>query len=135
MKLKEFAPGGGRPSVYSHLVELHMLQEFSPRSGRQFPRGVPTYEFAKCSQKLHEIERIWTLREGRASLVPPLRSTTVYSHLVELHTLQEFHLWCDTCWPLGQPTLQPNLSLPHTFDQTLVGLKTGNLSCCHCLTV
>ena len=27
-------------------------------------RGAPTYDFAKFSQKLHEIERIWT-RGGR----------------------------------------------------------------------
>ena len=26
------------------------------------PPGVPTYDFAKFSQKLHEIERIWTPR-------------------------------------------------------------------------
>ena len=32
----------------------------SPRRGRQLPRGgAPTYDFAKISQKLHEIERIW----------------------------------------------------------------------------
>ena len=30
----------------------------SPRRGRQLSRGVPTYDFAKFSQKLHEIERI-----------------------------------------------------------------------------
>ena len=27
---------------------------------QDFPRGVRTYEFAKFSHKLHEIERIWT---------------------------------------------------------------------------
>ena len=32
----------------------------SPRRGRQLPGGAPTYDFAKISQKLHEIERIWT---------------------------------------------------------------------------
>ena len=40
----------------------------SPRRGRQLPsggRGAPTYVFAKFSQKLHEIERIWT-RGGEA---------------------------------------------------------------------
>ena len=47
----------------------------SSRRGRQLPRGAPTYDFAKFSQKLHEIERISTPgggREGRA----PLRSAT-----------------------------------------------------------
>ena len=33
--------------------------------------GAPTYDFAKFSQKLHEIERIWT-PGGGASLTPPL---------------------------------------------------------------
>ena len=36
----------------------------SPRRGRQLPGGAPTYDFAKNSQKLHEIERIWTPRGG-----------------------------------------------------------------------
>ena len=31
----------------------------SPRRGLQLPRGAPTYDLAKFSQKLHEIERIW----------------------------------------------------------------------------
>ena len=45
----------------------------SPRRGRQLPGGVPTYEFVEFSQKLHEIERIWTRGgEGRASPAPPL---------------------------------------------------------------
>ena len=44
-----------------------------------FPRGVganspgggaPTYEFVEFSQKLHEIERIWT-PGGRGSPAPP----------------------------------------------------------------
>ena len=34
-----------------------------------FRRGVATYDLAKFLQKLHEIERIWTLRG--ASLAPP----------------------------------------------------------------
>ena len=32
---------------------------------QEFPRrGAPTYDFAKISPKLHEIERIWTPRVG-----------------------------------------------------------------------
>ena len=35
--------------------------------------GAPTYDFAKFSRKLHEIERIWTPGGGwGASLAPPL---------------------------------------------------------------
>ena len=41
----------------------------SLRSGRQLPRGMTTYNFAKFSQKLHGIERIWTPR-GCTSLMP-----------------------------------------------------------------
>ena len=35
------------------------IEDF-PEEGRQLSRGAPTYDFAKFSQKLHEIERIWT---------------------------------------------------------------------------
>ena len=40
------------------------------------PRGAPTYDFAKLSQKLHEIERIWT-RGGARVPRARLRSATV----------------------------------------------------------
>ena len=41
---------------------------------QDFPEaGAPTYDFAKISQNLHEIERIWTHQEaGGASVAPPL---------------------------------------------------------------
>ena len=48
-----------------------------PRGARQPLRGVPTYDFAKFSQKLHEIERIWT-PWGRASLAAPLDPPLVH---------------------------------------------------------
>ena len=49
----------------------------SPRRGRQLPGGAPTYDFAKFSQKLHEIKRIWAPGGGvpRAPLDPPLQAT------------------------------------------------------------
>ena len=34
-------------------------QGFPRGGGANSPGGVPTYDFAKFSQKLHEIERIW----------------------------------------------------------------------------
>ena len=47
------------------------IQDF-PEEGAPTPRGGgATYDFAKFSQKLHEIERIWTATGG-ASLTPPL---------------------------------------------------------------
>ena len=37
---------------------------FPQGGGTNSPGGMPTYNFAKISQKLHEIERIWTPRWG-----------------------------------------------------------------------
>ena len=49
------------------------IQDF-PEVGTPTPGGgAPTYDFAKFSQKLHEIERIWT-RGARPSR--PIRSAT-----------------------------------------------------------
>ena len=52
-----------------------------PRGGGANPPGrrVSTYDFAKCSQKLHEIERIWTGGGGGTRFSRPLRSATVES--------------------------------------------------------
>ena len=48
-----------------------------PQGGAPTPRGgAPTYDFAKISQKLYEIERIWTPRGARVPCAPPLRSAT-----------------------------------------------------------
>ena len=47
----------------------------SPRRGRQLSGGAPTYNFAKFSQKLHEIERTWTPGGARPKFYyvdPPL---------------------------------------------------------------
>ena len=54
----------------------------SPRRGRQLPGGTPTYDFAKFSQKLHEIERIWTPGGGDFPRAP-LRSTTAIHCLID----------------------------------------------------
>ena len=53
------------------LTHISGGSRISPRRGLQLPGGggPPTYDFAKISQKLHDIERIWT---GGASLAPPL---------------------------------------------------------------
>ena len=56
------------------------IQDF-PEEGAPTPRGggAPTYDFAKISQKLHEIERIWTPGGGARVPCAPLRSATVNS--------------------------------------------------------
>ena len=56
--------------LVSPIVQLSGGSRISPRRGCQLPRGVPTYDFAILSQKLHKIERIWV--PGGASLAPPL---------------------------------------------------------------
>ena len=49
---------------------------FPRGGGTNSPGGALTYDFAIFSQKLHEIKGIWVPR-GCASLMPPLRSTTL----------------------------------------------------------
>ena len=41
---------------------------FPQGGGANSPGGAPTYDFAKFSQKLHEIERIWTPGGARPKL-------------------------------------------------------------------
>ena len=72
----------------------------SPRRGRQLSRGrqhtiLPN--FPKNCMKLKEFG------PGGSGCVPrtPLRSVNAHSHLVEVYMLQQFHLWCYTCWALG----------------------------------
>ena len=65
------------------------------RGGAPTPQGsAPTYDFAKFSQKLHEIERIWT-RE-RASLAPPLRSVFTSASIRSMWLLYPSISF--TCW-------------------------------------
>ena len=48
---------------------------FPRGGGANSPGGAPTYDFAKFSQKLHEIERIWTPGGGHPKFYyvdPPL---------------------------------------------------------------
>ena len=65
---------GGSLSVIDHTA--HRIQDF-PEEGAPTPGGAPTYDFAKFSQKLHEIERIWPSGGGGGwGRAPPLRSAT-----------------------------------------------------------
>ena len=96
-----------------------------PRRGRQLPRGAPTYDFAKFSQKLHEIERIWAPRGGGEARVPrtPLRSATVSCPLVPTHV--HSRLW-------AAPTSHLlKLSLPNIFTMKL---REGNVFTGMCLS-
>ena len=59
------------------LLCLHILfykqwqiQHF-PEVGAPTLQGAPTYDYAKFSRKMHEIERIWTPRGSRTTLSPP----------------------------------------------------------------
>ena len=60
------------------LYSLSVADPGFPRGGGTNPKGgAPTYYLANFSRKLHENEEILG-RGGRASLVPPLRSATVF---------------------------------------------------------
>ena len=59
-------------SALTIMGEQWRIQDF-PEEGVPTPQGgAPTYDFAKFSQKLHEIERIWAPRGGARPLHPPL---------------------------------------------------------------
>ena len=61
-----------RVSLYSK-VQCRGGSRILRRRGRQPSReGVPTYYFPKFSEKLHEIEKFWTVGGGRAGSAPPL---------------------------------------------------------------
>ena len=71
--------------TYHVLSQTRITGKVFPSNGRlqwriqDFPEGGAWTlqggrEHAKFSRKLHEIERIWTPRGGRASLTPPPRS-------------------------------------------------------------
>ena len=66
----------GYPRQVQWLFEFWENITITSGGSRIFPRGGAWTlqggrEHAKFSQKLHEIERIWTPRGGRASLTPP----------------------------------------------------------------
>ena len=78
-------PTNGTLSFYEYRfsggdIRQWRIQDF-PEVGAPTPRGAPTYDFAKISQKLHEIERIWTPRGGAHPkfyyVDPPLRDDIV----------------------------------------------------------
>ena len=76
--------------------------------GRQPSRGTPTYDFAKISQKLHEIERILTLRSGGgmrgggAAKILLCRSATA---MRETFTVSYIRQW--TFYEISFPLLPP----------------------------
>ena len=48
------------------------------RGGGANPPGAPIYHFAKISQKMYEIERIWTRGLEEVLMPPPLRSNNAH---------------------------------------------------------
>ena len=67
---------------------------FPRGGGANSPGGAPTYDFAKFSQKLHEIERIWTgegdTRPKFYYVDPPLYDAKLYS---SLKSSTREHIW------------------------------------------
>ena len=67
----------GKQNIIVQRKIIHKPWTFQWRI-QDFPEeGAPTYDFAKFSQKLHEIERIWT--RGGASKILLCRSATAFS--------------------------------------------------------
>ena len=92
---------------------------FPRGGGRQLPRGAPTYDFAKNSQKLHEIERIWAPRGGGVRpkfyyVDPPLT--------VQMRR----YPWGDTVISLHTPA--PNLSHGGGVTPDQLNLNSLNLA-------
>ena len=69
---------------------------------QDFPEeGAPTYDFAKISQKLHEIERIWTgggARPSRPPLDPPLMCNVVKESDMAWHGAGDILFLCIEIW-------------------------------------
>ena len=83
---------------YSTEIELKFLTEYSggsrisPRRGRQLSRGrEPTYDFAKFSKKLHEIERFGPPGASKILLCRSATAIALFSpKLCELHPLVRY---------------------------------------------
>ena len=59
------------------MISQWPIQDFPEEGAPTLQGGAPTYNFAKFSQKLHEIERIWTQGWGGACKILLCRSATV----------------------------------------------------------
>ena len=59
-------PATGMFNFFCKYSLQQQIQDFpgGGGGGANSPGGVPTYDFAKFSRKLHEIERIWVPRGG-----------------------------------------------------------------------
>ena len=82
------------------------IQDF-PEEGAPTPQGAPTYNYAKISQKLHDIEIIWTPRGWRTSLAPLLDLPLVYQDLNNL--ISHLNLKCN-CTLTKHPHVHQNIS-------------------------
>ena len=94
---------------------------FPRGGGANSPGGAPTYDFAKFSQKLHEIERIWTPAGGGcASKILLCRSATDTSRNNEakfpcaLDTFQSGNVLIILCNNLFMTTESNSIFLLHS---------------------
>ena len=69
--------------LYSTIISRQERIQDSRRKGRQPSEGGPTYDFAKCSEKLHEIEKILGRGGGACHGEPPLDPHAIAIHVVE----------------------------------------------------
>ena len=99
---------------------------FPRGGGANSPGGAPTYDFAKFSQKLHEIERIWAPRGGA-------RPKFYYVDPPLILVLLQF--WCP---PTSRESLDPPLrnnsvrGTTHKFIANAIHVLFNNISGCVC---
>ena len=67
---------GSKYACFREIIYLNSVADPGfLRGGGTNPRGggAPTYDFAKFSKKMHEIERIWTRGHPSPPLDPPMK--------------------------------------------------------------
>ena len=104
-----------------------------PRGGSPTPqRGVPTYDFVKVSQKLHEIERIWTPRGGGGggewwgSLASPLDQPVI----VQCYKFIGYFCMLQKCF-LKDTNVKTKLEVSDLFEKIQISFRVIALKTVH----
>ena len=121
------------PACTSTCTSQWQIQNF-PKVGAPTLQEMPTYDFAKISQKLHEIERIWAHRGG-AHPSCPCRSTNASMYICTFmctFTCTHVHIsMYIQCAPLHALLCACLWTPLHTTTCTLCTLILYTTSLCH----
>ena len=119
-------------SLHSNFSNLFLLSSVSvqwriqdfPEVGAPTFQGAPTYDFAKSSQKLHGIDRIWTGGGGASKILLYTSAIDVYwchIHILVFHDMMNI-LYDELCSKIYYK-FRYNLNLPCDLN----GKYTKNL--------